>query len=290
MAEADIVDIWDYIAEDSLDEADRWLDRLDEKLALWATQPAMARQRDELAPGIRGFAFGRYVVVFQALPDGIDVVRVLHASRDIGGGSFGPLRARKASDLRTGLKPGQQFDVDWVDIARPADGVGDNGYNGVLLQGRAQGGSLFTRLEGLHAGRDEIFFTSTDGGDAQAGQVWRFIPGQQRLQLFLESPGASVFDYPDNLCLHPRQDLIVVCEDSKQPVQRLYGLRRESGLAGLFELARNNVQLAGEPFGLKGDFRGAEWAGTCFSADGRTLFANVYRPGFTVAISGPFMG
>lgn len=204
------------------------------------------------------------------------------------GGRLQMLRARKASDLRTGLKPGQQFDVDWVDIERPADGVGDNGHNGVLNQGRAQGGSLFTRLEGLDAGRDEIFFTSTDGGDAKAGQVWRYVPSQQRLELFLESPGASVFDYPDNLCLHPRRDLIVVCEDSKQPVQRLYGLKREAGLDGLFELARNNVRLAGEHLGVKGDFRGAEWAGTCFSADGKTLFANVYRPGFTVAISGPF--
>jgi toxin ParE1/3/4 len=37
LAEADILDIWDYIAEDSPDEADRWLDRLDEKLSLWAT-------------------------------------------------------------------------------------------------------------------------------------------------------------------------------------------------------------------------------------------------------------
>jgi secreted PhoX family phosphatase len=122
--------------------------------------------------------------------------------------------------------------------------------------------------------------------------VWRFVPSQQRLELFVESPGASVCDYPDNLCLHPRHGLIVVCEDSKQPVQRLYGLKREAGLDGLFELARNNVQLAGGELeklpGLKGDFRGAEWAGTCFSADGKTLFANVYRPGFTVAISGPF--
>lgn len=88
LAEADILDIWDYIAEDSLAEADRWLDKLDEKLSLWATQPTMGRQRDELAPGIRSFAFGRYVVFFQPVPDGIDVVRVLHASRDIDA-SFG---------------------------------------------------------------------------------------------------------------------------------------------------------------------------------------------------------
>jgi toxin ParE1/3/4 len=82
-AEADILEIWGYIAEDSVVAADRWVDKLDEKFALWATQPMMGRARDELSPGIRSLAFGRYVVFFQPLPDGIDVIRVLHGSRDI---------------------------------------------------------------------------------------------------------------------------------------------------------------------------------------------------------------
>src|SRR6201991_5105146 len=83
LAEVDILEIWDYIAEDSTVEADRWIDRLDGTLALWATQPAMGRSRNELATGLRSLAFGRYVVFFEPLSDGIDVVRVLHGSRDI---------------------------------------------------------------------------------------------------------------------------------------------------------------------------------------------------------------
>ena len=82
-AEADILEIWDYIAEDSIVEADRWVDRLDEKLSLWATQPMTGQARDGLAPRIRSLSFGRYVVFFEPLADGIDVVRVLHGSRDI---------------------------------------------------------------------------------------------------------------------------------------------------------------------------------------------------------------
>ena len=82
-AQADILEIWDYIAEDSLIDADRWIDRLGEKLILWATQPLMGRNRDELAVGVRSMAFGRYIVFFEPLPDGIDIVRVLHGSRDI---------------------------------------------------------------------------------------------------------------------------------------------------------------------------------------------------------------
>lgn len=202
----------------------------------------------------------------------------------IEGGRLQMLWVKAQSDLRRGLKTGQRFDVDWVDIENPEAGwVEGGGIDGVLQQGRAQGASLFTRLEGLIIGEDEVFFTATDGGDASVGQVFRFVPSSQTLELFYESPSSAVLDYPDNICLGPN-GLLVLCEDSDQPVQRLYGLDRAGGL---FELARNNTQLE-NVFGHSGDFRGAEWAGACFSPDGRTLFANVYRPGFTVAITGPF--
>jgi toxin ParE1/3/4 len=82
-AESDVIEIWVYIAEDSIAEADRWIDRLDERLRLWATQPTIGRPREELAPSLRSMPFGRYVVFFVAAQDGIDVVRVLHSSRDV---------------------------------------------------------------------------------------------------------------------------------------------------------------------------------------------------------------
>ena len=121
--------------------------------------------------------------------------------------------------------------------------------------------------------------TATDGGDARCGQVWAYDPAGSRLQLVFESPDPLVLDYPDNVVLSPRGGL-VICEDSDQPVQRLYGMTREGGL---FEFCRNNAVLGGEK-GFAGDYRDAEWAGACFSPDGRWLFANVYSPGFTVAI------
>jgi len=83
LAELDILEIWEFIAGDSVAAADSWVDELDEKMALWATQPMMGRARDDLALGIRSLAFGRYVVFFRALADGIDVVRVMHGARDI---------------------------------------------------------------------------------------------------------------------------------------------------------------------------------------------------------------
>lgn len=36
-----------------------------------------------LAPDVRSFPFGRYVIFYLPIDDGIDVVRVLHSARDI---------------------------------------------------------------------------------------------------------------------------------------------------------------------------------------------------------------
>lgn len=83
LAAADIFDIWDHIAADSLAEADRWVDKLDEKFNLIATQPLMGRAREELFASLRSFPFGRYVIFYVSIEDGIDVVRVLHGARDI---------------------------------------------------------------------------------------------------------------------------------------------------------------------------------------------------------------
>jgi toxin ParE1/3/4 len=83
LAAADILDIWDHIAEDSLDQADRWIDKLDEKFGILATQPLMGRAREELTADLRSFPFGRYVIFYMPVQDGIDVVRVLHSARDV---------------------------------------------------------------------------------------------------------------------------------------------------------------------------------------------------------------
>jgi toxin ParE1/3/4 len=83
LAAADILDIWDHIAEDSIEQADRWVDKLDEKFELIATQPLMGRARAELAASVRSFPFGRYVIFYAPIEGGIDVVRVRHSAHDI---------------------------------------------------------------------------------------------------------------------------------------------------------------------------------------------------------------
>lgn len=212
--------------------------------------------------------------------------RFLPRTRDrfLDGGRLQMLRAVGQPDLRTGQRVGRRLKVEWVEIDQPERGIDSRGgKGGVLEQGLANGGSRFIRLEGCIAGEGVVYFTSTNGGDARCGQVWAYRPEQAELALIYESPAPDVLDYPDNIVLSPRGGL-VVCQDSRLAVQHLYGL---TAGGELFAFARNDVVLDGQN-GFSGDFRGQEWAGTCFSPDGKWLFANVYRPGFSVAITGPW--
>lgn len=82
-AALDILDIWDHIAEDNLDAADRWVDQIDATFELLATQPLLGRARPELAADLRSHPFRRYVIFYLPMKNGVDVVRVLHSARDV---------------------------------------------------------------------------------------------------------------------------------------------------------------------------------------------------------------
>jgi uncharacterized protein len=202
------------------------------------------------------------------------------------GGRLQMLRARGAADLRRGLKVGQRWRAAWVDIEEPGRGhsPGAADGSGVLMQGLEAGGTSFTRLEGCFATRDAIYFTATNGGDAAAGQVWVYHPADETLALVHETRGPDSIRYPDNIAFSPRGGL-VVCEDGDRPGQMLWGI---DARGAAFPFAQNHVVLENGPHGFTGDYRGSEWAGTCFSPDGTWMYANIYHPGFTVAITGPW--
>ncbi|ACD91062.1 MAG: type II toxin-antitoxin system RelE/ParE family toxin [Chlorobium limicola] len=79
----DLAEIWSYIAEDSSNRADSFVDFIDGKFHELAQSPRIGRSRNELLPGLCSFPVGRYIIFYLIIPDGIEVVRVLHASRDI---------------------------------------------------------------------------------------------------------------------------------------------------------------------------------------------------------------
>jgi toxin ParE1/3/4 len=57
-ARSDLVEIWNYIAQDSESSADRLLWRIDGVLSMLSENPAAGRSRPELHPEIRSFPVG----------------------------------------------------------------------------------------------------------------------------------------------------------------------------------------------------------------------------------------
>lgn len=83
-AENDLLETWLYIAEDSIESADRLLDQIDTETRTLLMQPKMGRTRGELAAGLRSWPTSTpYILFYFADADGITIARVLHHARDV---------------------------------------------------------------------------------------------------------------------------------------------------------------------------------------------------------------
>jgi secreted PhoX family phosphatase len=202
------------------------------------------------------------------------------------GGKLEMMVVEGKKDTRKGVVAGESFKTRWVPIADPTLAHSPNSTDGkgVFKQGEKQGGASFARLEGIFFAEDRFVITATSGGDASQGQVWEYLPREERLRLLFASPGKDVLNMPDNLCITKR-GCVMLCEDGGRQGQRLHALTPQGEL---FPFAENMVQLNGQKNGFRGDYRSTEWSGVCFSPDGKWLFANIQTPGMTFAITGPW--
>lgn len=82
-AEEDLLDIWAYIAQDSPVAADAFVDELVETCLTLAEHPAAGHGRPELAPDLRSFSHGNYIIFYRPIDNGVLVIRVLHGARDL---------------------------------------------------------------------------------------------------------------------------------------------------------------------------------------------------------------
>ncbi len=165
---------------------------------------------------------------------------------------------------RAGLAAGARLDCIWVEIAEP-----DPGPDSVRYQAHDAGAALIMRGEGIAMHGDAVYFVSTTGGQSRLGQIFRYTPGNAHsgtLELVYECADDALIN-PDNLTVSPWGDLIV-CEDRGVGPSRLIGLTAEGELYPIAENANG------------------EWAGVCFSPDGKVLFANNQVAGYTLALTG----
>ncbi len=189
------------------------------------------------------------------------------------------ISGRPQADLRQGQRAGDWLRVEWVPIDDPDPEGAETDPTLVFAQGFGAGGARLSRLEGCWYGDGSVYFHSTNGGDEQSGQVWRYVPDEDALILVFESPSRDVLDAPDNLTVSPRGGLLL-CEDAVG-ISHLRGLTPDGQI---FDFAENIMNRR-------------EFAGATFSPDGTILFVNIQgdldsfgpgNKGMTFAITGPW--
>ncbi len=180
---------------------------------------------------------------------------------------------------------GTCWDVRWVRIDDPT-AMAESCY----AQGAAKGGARFSRLEGAWWGDGSGYFLSTNGGSVGEGQVFEYDPRDETLKVVYDAPNAESVDNPDNMTVTPRGGLLL-CEDAAgnnfTEGERLVGLTLH-GRAFTFAMNNMNLTTNYSDVVVAGDYRQSEWAGACYSPDGRWLFVNIQTPGVTFAITGPW--
>jgi toxin ParE1/3/4 len=79
--DADLYAIWDYIAADNLPAANQFLERLEQRFKLLLASPEIGERRDDMYPGARSVAEGKYIIFYEPTPEGITIHRVFHGAR-----------------------------------------------------------------------------------------------------------------------------------------------------------------------------------------------------------------
>lgn len=83
-AELDLDEIWEYIAQNNLDAADRWIARLFEAFEVLANNPGIGHKRADLtAYPVLFWPIGAYLIIYRATSTLMEIVAETQGSRDI---------------------------------------------------------------------------------------------------------------------------------------------------------------------------------------------------------------
>lgn len=191
------------------------------------------------------------------------------------GGSLQALKLRDfpaATHTVTGFldKKGVPLACEWVTIDTP-DPLDNVFANSTRAQGHAKGAAKFSRGEGAWYGNNLVYFCCSNGGNQGAGQIWAYDPNANTVTLVVESESRDILEAPDNITVGP-DGRIYMYEDGSGG-DNIVGVNSRGEL---FKVAENVIG------------NGSEFAGGCFSHNGRFMFVNMQSPGLTLVIEGPW--
>jgi uncharacterized protein len=200
----------------------------------------------------------------------------LHAGGVLTAAAIGGL----TDDLSIVQEPGTKLPVLWLPVPNVDPDEEDAATREQVI---GAGATPIQKAEGLWTGVDgSIWFVSSYGGGpdaedeedrsavAHAGQIWRYDPHSETIELVTVFPVGVPYDSPDNITASPH-GFALACND---------------GDGEQFLVAIND---AGEVFPFaRNVYNDVEFAGATFSPSGQTLFVNIQEPGMTLAIWGPW--
>lgn len=85
-AEADLDDIWLYVARDSgsLEIANHFIDSITSRFILIAEFPNIGRNREhDFGAAVRTLAVGEFVIVYEVAESSTNILRVVHGKREL---------------------------------------------------------------------------------------------------------------------------------------------------------------------------------------------------------------
>jgi plasmid stabilization system protein ParE len=83
-AELDLDEIWEYIAQDNINAADRWIGKLFDAFEALARNSGMGHKREDLtAYPILFWPVGAYLILYRVQSERIEIVAVTQGARDI---------------------------------------------------------------------------------------------------------------------------------------------------------------------------------------------------------------
>ncbi|CAN1209895.1 type II toxin-antitoxin system RelE/ParE family toxin [Tumidithrix helvetica PCC 7403] len=82
-ASRDLSEISDYFLEQSIDAGDRFVEGFGKKCQHLAQFPYLGRSYDPLASGLRGISLMDYIIFYQIVEGGIEILRVVSGYRDL---------------------------------------------------------------------------------------------------------------------------------------------------------------------------------------------------------------
>ncbi len=84
LAEQDLNEIWEYIGDDSVEAANRVLGKIEAAIYRLAEHPGLGHLREDLADNRhRFYLVYSYLIVFRPGTDPLQIIRGLHAARDV---------------------------------------------------------------------------------------------------------------------------------------------------------------------------------------------------------------